>query len=192
VIGQFRDLDDPDAFVWLRGFEDMTARAAALEAFYGGPVWREHSDAANATMVDSDDVLLLRPAKPALALDPRRRPPPGATAARPGLIAATICTLRRPAAATFPAFFERELEPRLRRAGADVVAAYSTEHSPNNFPALPVREGEEVFVWLSRFADRSSHAEHVARLDLIEALTDHVEQAPATWRLTATSRSLLH
>src|SRR5690349_12870755 len=34
IIGQFRDLDDPDCFVWLRGFRDMPSRAAALEAFY--------------------------------------------------------------------------------------------------------------------------------------------------------------
>jgi hypothetical protein len=184
VIGQFRDLDDPNAFVWLRGFKDMTARATSLEAFYCGPVWREHRDAANATMIDSDNVLLLRPAKP--------EAPRSANAARPGMIAATICSLSRSAAATFPKFFERELEPRLRRAGADVVAAYSTEHSPNNFPALPIREGAEVFVWLSRFADQPSHAEHAARLDLTETLAGHVEEAPTTWRLTPTSRSLLH
>jgi quinol monooxygenase YgiN len=193
VIGQFRDVDDPDAFVWLRGFDDMTARAAALEAFYCGPVWSEHRDAANATMIDSDNVLLLRPANPesALALEPLRRPPRATGTAPPGMIAATICSLSRSEAATFPTFFERELEPSLRRAGADVVAAYSTEHSPNNFPALPVREGEEVFVWLSRFADRSSHAEHAARLDLIERLAGHAEETPQTWRLTPTTRSLM-
>src|SRR5919198_5666459 len=60
VIGQFRDLDAPDSFVWLRGFPDMTARRRSLEAFYGGPVWGRHRDAANATIIDSDDVLLLR------------------------------------------------------------------------------------------------------------------------------------
>src|SRR5678815_3815796 len=63
LFGQFRDLDDPDRFVWLRGFADMPARAAALGAFYDGPVWQAHRDAANATMLDSDDVLLLRPAR---------------------------------------------------------------------------------------------------------------------------------
>src|SRR5690348_3644035 len=61
VIGQFRDLDDADRFVWLRGFPDMTSRAEALQAFYSGPVWKAHAAAANATMLDSDNVLLLRP-----------------------------------------------------------------------------------------------------------------------------------
>src|SRR5262249_50136163 len=36
VVGQFRDLDHPDRFVWLRSFEDMVTRDAALRAFYGG------------------------------------------------------------------------------------------------------------------------------------------------------------
>src|SRR6516164_1017440 len=62
LIGQFRVIDDADRFVWLRGFTDMESRPDALAAFYGGPVWAVHRDAANATMVDSDNVLLLRPA----------------------------------------------------------------------------------------------------------------------------------
>ncbi len=61
VIGLFRDLDDPDRFVWLRGFPDMAARLAALETFYNSDLWWSHRDAVNATLVDSDDVLLLRP-----------------------------------------------------------------------------------------------------------------------------------
>src|SRR5258706_16365234 len=61
VLGQFTDLDDADRFVWLRGFSDMDRRKVALANFYGGPVWKAHRVEANATMVDSDDVLLLRP-----------------------------------------------------------------------------------------------------------------------------------
>ena len=33
IIGQFRDLDNPDSFVWLRGFADMEARKRALTGF---------------------------------------------------------------------------------------------------------------------------------------------------------------
>ena len=62
ILGTFRDLEDPDQFVWIRGFDDLASRAPALQVFYSGPVWKEHSAAANATMVDVDNVLLLRPA----------------------------------------------------------------------------------------------------------------------------------
>src|SRR5688500_4471461 len=65
VLAHYRDLDDPDAFVWFRGFRDMASRGDALPAFYlYGAAWRTHRDCANATMIDSDDVLLLREARP--------------------------------------------------------------------------------------------------------------------------------
>ena len=50
VIGQFRDVDDPDRFVWLRGFRDMPSRARGLTDFYGGPVWKAHREVANGTV----------------------------------------------------------------------------------------------------------------------------------------------
>ena len=53
VVGQFRDLDRPDQFVWLRAFASMGARRRSLEAFYGGPVWARHGLAAASTMIDS-------------------------------------------------------------------------------------------------------------------------------------------
>jgi NIPSNAP len=92
VIGQFRDVVDPDRFVWLRGFPDMDKRLAALQAFYGGPVWRTHHDEVDEMIIDSDNVLLLRPARPAsgFLLDPRDRPPPGAEEGPLGLAMATI------------------------------------------------------------------------------------------------------
>ena len=43
IIGQFRDLDNPDSFVWLRGFADMEARKRALTGFYAGPVLARQS-----------------------------------------------------------------------------------------------------------------------------------------------------
>ena len=105
VLGQFRDLDDPDSFVWLRGFNDMPTRKRALEAFYDGPVWKQHAAAANATMIDVDNVLLLRPLS-VFALETNgRRPAPGSTESQPRLLVATIYPLRRPTAGDLPAFF---------------------------------------------------------------------------------------
>ncbi|MEU4421467.1 NIPSNAP family protein [Actinoplanes sp. NPDC024001] len=133
VLGQFRDLDRPDMFVWLRGFPDMAVRGRALREFYSGPVWKEHGPAANATMLDSDDVLLLRAivAPPASARDTRR--PPAA-------LRATIWYRERP--------FDDEFTRWFTGQGTGAVAVAATEYAENNFPALPVREGEHAFVWL--------------------------------------------
>jgi hypothetical protein len=78
IAGLFRDLDAPDRLVWLRGFPDMPARAEALEDFYGGPVWQAQRDAANATMIDSSDVLLLRPLETGTGFPDAPLPPVGA------------------------------------------------------------------------------------------------------------------
>lgn len=40
----------------------MQTATPAPTAFYGGPVWARHRDAVNATMTNSDNVLLLTPA----------------------------------------------------------------------------------------------------------------------------------
>ena len=39
-----------------------------------------------------------------------------------------------------------------------------TEHGENAFPALPVREGENVFVWFARFNDPVAYESHIAAL----------------------------
>jgi len=157
VIGQFRDLDDPNRFVWLRGFRDMPARAEALEAFYGGPLWKARRDAANANFTDTDNVLLLRPvaASGGIDLGGLKRPAVGAGASEDrGLVMVTVYSLDAASANAFPAFFEQQLRPALARSGIVVAAAFETEARPNNFPRLPVREGERVFVWITRFPDR--------------------------------------
>ena len=158
VIGQFRDLNNQDRFVWLRGFSDMDARATQLQAFYSGPVWKAHRDAANATMIDSDNVLLLRPASPTsgFQLEHASRAPVGSTV-RQDLLVATIDHLDKAKAVDFSTFFERELRPHLTNAGISVLASFVTETHPNTFPRLPVREDANVFVWFSRFPDREAY-----------------------------------
>lgn len=142
LIGLFRDLDDPDRFVWLRGFQDMDQRREALTAFYGGPAWAAHREAANATMIDSDNVLLLRPGANVKA------------EASGALIAITVQALD----AESEDRFERQTRPDLERAGAQVLAWWVTEPSANTFPRLPVREGDKVLVWMATYPDPTAHA----------------------------------
>jgi hypothetical protein len=202
IIGQFRDLDNPDRFVWLRGFRDMPARAQNLKSFYGGPVWKRHREAANATMIDSDNVLLLRPARPAsgFSLKNSDRPPPGGNEIAGGLVVATIYYFNGPVEAEFTDFFERELKPVLTHTGASVLAYFATENAANNFPALPVRERENVFVWFSRFRDQPQHDDHVVTLarslrwrdDVSDELECRIRGSPEVLRLLPTARSQLH
>lgn len=140
LIAWYRDLDDPDAFVWFRGFDSMAQRAEALAAFYErSPAWLQNRDAANATMLDSDNVLLLRPARPGSGFDD------GARKRSDMLAAASIFMLPEAPGEAYVAAFERNVRPRLEQI-AENVAYFVTDPSPNTFPRLPVREGEWAFV----------------------------------------------
>ena len=201
VIGQFRDLDRPDHFVWFRGFRDMTSRAKALTDFYGGPVWKAHREAANATMIDSDNVLLLRPAleTSGFSLENMERPPVGADETPKSLVVATIYYFKGPVAPDFINFFENTLKPLVTRLGATVSAYFVTENSENTFPALPVRAGENVFVWLSTFQDLGAYENHVAALpksqqwrnEVSGDLARYLDRAPEVMKLSPTARSQL-
>jgi len=206
IIGQFRDLDRPDMFVWLRGFDDMETRKEALTAFYDGPVWAAHRDAANATMIDSDDVLLLKPAWPGAGFDlsgaqrgalPKERKP--STDNRlTGIVVIQIHHLRPGAEADFAGRFETDAVPILAAAGGRLLGAFITEHAENSFPRLPVRLGENVFIAVTGFDSVEAHGRHEAApanapqwQAFLQAAQSAIAKPSETLRLSATSQSLL-
>jgi NIPSNAP protein len=195
--GQFRDLDDPDRFVWLRSFDSMDARASALPAFYYGPVWRANSDRANDTMIDSDDALLLNP----LLLStryPHFGTPRSANRIPESVVGITVYYRDRPIDAPLRELVVERLVPELTAAGGEPVAVLVTDPSENNFPPLPLRD-ENVLVWINRFDDDAAHAVFQQRLAASPAWRNHVlptlqRTAKAELqqlRLRPTARSLL-
>jgi hypothetical protein len=198
VMGQFRDLDAPDRFVWLRGHADMDRRASGLEAFYDGPVWHRHRVCANATMIDSDDVLLLRPAWPGagITMHERKRATGAVRTSMPGLLDARIFRLRGPASSDLLQFCRETMTRVLRGGGADVLGWYVTEDAPNNFPRLPVRQGEHLLVGFAMFRNPAAHEAFVSAGDWARDVQPALEQwlAGATkgLRLVATARSAVH
>ncbi|MFC4853209.1 NIPSNAP family protein [Actinophytocola glycyrrhizae] len=192
VLGQFRDLDDENRFVWLRGFADMPARGKALAEFYGGPVWAAHRDSANDTMIDSDDVLLLCPVTD-FTLSGRTRG--GDTT----LVTVTLYHLPSGGEDAFLDFFADAVRPLLTETGAPPLAVLRTLRAENNFPALPVREDANVVAWVGSFRGPDDLAEHVRLLgretrwthDTLPELTRQLGRPPEQLQLAPTSRSLI-
>jgi NIPSNAP len=164
ILGQFRDLDRPDRFVWVRGFPSMAARFESLTAFYRGPVWRAHRATANATMIDTDNVHLLRPVSP-FTVDATVRDVPPST-----LVLATI---------HYPTGHPDE--PSLSAFGATLLGTGETEPADNDYPALPIRS-KQATVWFASFPSESALAEWLHSAP--PARTEHLRLAP-------TPRSLL-
>jgi hypothetical protein len=202
LLGQFRDLDDPDRFTWMREFPNMESRGKALTDFYTGPIWKAHRGEANPLLEDNDNVLLLRPAASALRL---QSPPAmeraqfGVTPAAAGLVVVTIYYLWKDPAEGFTKFFIDELQPQIKAAGLPVLGAYVIESTPNDFPKLPVRQHEKVFVWLTRAADAATYdkSQQALRERLTSAnsigheLAKHQERQAQILRLAPTPRSTL-
>lgn len=144
ILGQFRVADDPDAFVWMRAFDDMQARHRALTAFYGGECWARHRDEANATMIDSSNVLLLTPDGAGFSV----------AEGEPGGALVAVVHPRRDTLDV----------------GGEPAGSLVTLHAENTFPRLPVREGEDVRVTFHRFPDADSAVAACQDLDEVEHL----------------------
>lgn len=201
VIGQFRDINDPNRFVWLRGFDGMEARRKALTDFYYGPVWQANRNQANPLLYDNDNVLLLHPATvgSGFAVDADKRPARGRKPARNDFIVSTIYYFEQEVPAAFVAQFDTELKPLFEKSGARVLARYVSEKSPNTFERLPVREQDNVFVWFAGFADRRAYDRYLEVLagderwsgTLFAAVNKALQRPPETLMLQPTPRSLV-
>src|SRR5688572_21995893 len=148
LIGLFRDLDRPDRFVWLRGFADMSTRAHALSGFYGGPVWKAHRDAANVTMIDSDNVLLLRPLGSEAGF-PDAPLPAGIAQRERGVVEARLLYSKSELAPAHIQAAVEALDRALHTVGGTRLAVLVSEGTANSFARLPVREGEHVLAWFA-------------------------------------------
>ena len=152
-------------------------------------------------MIDSDNVLLLHPANPmsGFPLGNKTRPRIGSNETRKELIVATIYYFDAPVDAGVVEFFAKTVKPAVIGSGATVLACFVTEHSENTFPALPVREGENVFVWFARFNDPTAYERHIAALaqsprwrdEISKELARRLKREPEILKLSPTTRSLL-
>ena len=102
-------------------------------------------------MVDSDDVLLLRPLGCDQGLMAALQPRAAVEAAAPdgGVFTITLCPLREPATDALVLAFDQCIHPWWVGVGGDLLACWVTEPAANTFPRLPVREGEPHIAWLT-------------------------------------------
>jgi quinol monooxygenase YgiN len=201
VTGLFRDINDANRFVWIRGFDDMQARHQALTDFYYGPVWAAHRGQANPMLYDNDNVLLLHPAAPGsgFVVDAKRRPAVGEVPERNDFVVGTIYYFDGAVPDAFVREFDRDLMPLFEGHGARVLARYVSEKSPNTFERLPVREHDNVFVWFAGFTDREAYESYLEALgrdqrwsgELFGKLGKALQRPPETLMLRPTQRSLV-
>jgi hypothetical protein len=156
AFGQFFERKNPVGFTWMRGFKNTDARAVINAGFYYGPLWREHAFTMNSLMVDSNNVLLLRPLNPerGVTVLPSVDPVTERKGAQ-GVVVAQIFAVK----ANSVDAFAQEAEAAFsgyRAAGAREAGVLVTLDVPNNFPQLPVRTDGPYLVWLGIVKDNQS------------------------------------
>jgi NIPSNAP protein len=58
VFGPLVDVENPNAFVFLRGFPSLEERDRMKDDFYGSPLWKNDLEHIAMPMIDSYDVVL--------------------------------------------------------------------------------------------------------------------------------------
>jgi len=153
IHGHFLDRADPSGFVWIRGFHDIEARATVNQAFYGGPLWKEHAATMNDRLIDHTNVLLLRPLHPGRSVSvlPAVDPIAEHEGAR-GLVIAQLFAVRAGGVDAFAQSAEASFAG-YRAAGVREAGVLVTLDVPNNFPRLPFRTDGPYLVWLGIVGD---------------------------------------
>ena len=144
-------------------------------------------------MVDSDDVLLLRPTVPPhRALEPGPRAAVGTATTGDEWVVVTAW-LHAPGHGTC-SWLAETVQPLLASALGTTVATWRTEPAENTFPALPVRP-DHAFVWTATFADHAAYAAAITALERHPAWPRTMSDLDArdvlaeTLRLRPTARS---
>src|SRR5262249_28705286 len=136
-------------------------------------VWAAHRTEANSTMEDSDDVLLLKPARSELSPRLGAQPAPPSPSGEPSTVLIGIYQLPEPAEASLVSRFEQHTAPILRANRVEVWGVYVTESAPNTFTRLPVRDRDHVLVWIGVAPSGWKAPESTDRLAEAAALDDH-------------------
>jgi len=156
AFGQFFERENPVGFTWIRGFKNTDARAIINAGFYYGPLWKEHRSTMNSLLVDSDDVLLLRPLDPehGIPVFPSVDPIKEEKGAQ-GVVVAQIFGVKPNNVDAFAQQAEATFA-RYRATGAQEAGILVTLDAPNNFPQLPVRTDGPYLVWLGIVKDHKT------------------------------------
>ena len=60
VTASFTDDEDPDAYLWIRRFDDEAHRAAAYAAVYASDRWKDEIDPVVGELLDTERIEVMR------------------------------------------------------------------------------------------------------------------------------------
>lgn len=153
ILGSFHDAENPNGVVWLRAMPDMAERKRIMTAFYSkGEVWKANRREVNSWIVDSDNVLLVRPFSDLMK-----------PATSNSIVAMYTCLRQEPFNVDQDL---NDVSEAISAVGGRLLAKLITDSSKNNYPLHPIRTGEFGFVVLASFD--SEHYQPLGLASIIE------------------------
>ena len=194
VLGQYRVKSSPDNFLWIRGFDDMTSRLAALDGFYSSNYWKQHENVPLTYVAGYTNVYLLKP----LNLSGKR------TDSTSGFemdwfgkqkgLAVVDFYVANEMRTQWIDFVATYYDSVMRASGVTDVSYWISESSPNNFPSLPVFQDKNLLVTITFFKDELQYNNTKKKIESSINEEDKFEMnriltTKTTWVLLPTKKS---
>ena len=158
TLGQFQIKGVNDRFVWLRGFTDMSIRVKFLNDFYINSLsWKEFGSGANAMMINSDNVYLLRPlTKGKNAAEQSETINSNFLQTDKGITVIDFYICNSTLDKTIDLFNTSYL-PFLKTLNIEDISLWVSEMTENDFPRLPVFQDKNLLVTISNYKNEKEY-----------------------------------
>ena len=158
TLGQFQIKGVNDKFVWLRGFTDMSTRVKFLNDFYINSLsWKEFGSGANAMMINSDNVYLLRPlTKGKNAAEQSETINGNFLQTDKGITVIDFYICNSTLDKTIDLFNTSYL-PFLKTLNIEDISLWVSEMTENDFPRLPVFQDKNLLVTISNYKNEKEY-----------------------------------
>ena len=150
TLGQYRIKDADDHFFWIRGFKDMSARKKFLNDFYyGSPAWKQHKSEANSLLVNNDNVHLLKPLNLRGSSNDSEYSFNSNWFGQVKGIAVVDFYISNTKLGKLLEFVKKKYVAILDSSKIEVTSFWTSEMTPNDFPALPVFQDKNLLVQIT-------------------------------------------
>jgi hypothetical protein len=153
TLGQYKVKGAENNFFWIRGFHDMASRNKALNAFYQGAVWKQNRNAANAMIVNNDNVNLLKPLNVGDSVNEKETSFHTNWFGKEKGIGVIDFYISNTKLDKLVVFVKEQYAAILRNAGIENTSFWISETAENDFAALPVFQDKNLLVQITFYKD---------------------------------------
>ena len=170
TLGQYKIKGADNHFFFMRGFHNMNSRNKFLNDFYPGPSWKQHRNLVNPMIVNNDNVHLLKPLPINNSGNIVEVFDSSWFGKKKG-IAVIDYFIANQKLDKLIDFIKTTYSSNLKNAGIEDISFWISEHSPNEFTALPVFQDKDLLVSIHFYKDELEYQSKIkkAEANLTEA-----------------------